>query len=89
MSYTQFKGWAQAISSMGRPFLTVLISTLYNVALLVGLAMGALPVHDYITAVGPTNAMIIGFWFGERKSLYEQEYDYEQQQRNHPNDTER
>lgn len=53
---------------MGRPFLTALVTTIYNLALLIALVTQKLEVMQYITAVGPTNAMIIGFWFGERKA---------------------
>jgi hypothetical protein len=61
------------MNSMGRPFLTALVTTIYNLALLAALIHGELKVMEYITAVGPTNAMIIGFWFGERKSLHDYE----------------
>lgn len=72
MNPQQLYGWARGMNSMGRPFLTALVTTIYNVALLIGLAMGKLQIMEYVTAVGPTNAMIIGFWFGERKSLHEE-----------------
>lgn len=66
-------GWAKGMNSMGRPFLTALVTTIYNLALLIALIGGKLDVVQYITAVGPTNAMIIGFWFGERKGKSEGE----------------
>lgn len=71
MNPTQLQSWAQAMNNMGRPFLTALVTTVYNIALLIGLINGQLKVMEYITAVGPTNAMIIGFWFGERKATHE------------------
>lgn len=61
--------WAEGVNRMGRPFLTVLVTTLYNGALLVALGMGALNIRDYIMAMGPSNSMIIGFWFGERSAV--------------------
>lgn len=72
MNPEQLYSWARGMNSMGRPFLTALVTTIYNVALLIGLAMGKLQIMEYVTAVGPTNAMIIGFWFGERKSVNEE-----------------
>lgn len=51
---------------LARPYLTVVITTIYNAALLVALWMGKLDTKDYITAVGPVNSMVMGFWFGER-----------------------
>lgn len=67
MTPEKLQAWAEGMNKMGRPFLTVLVTTVYNIALLIGLVNGQLKVMEYITAVGPTNAMIIGFWFGERK----------------------
>lgn len=61
--------WATALHKLARPYLTVLIATLYNITLLVAVSLGVLPIRDYILAIGPTNAMIIGFWFGERAAL--------------------
>lgn len=71
MSPNRLQEWANGMNGLGRPFLTALVTTIYNVTLLVALGTGELRVMEYITAVGPTNAMIIGFWFGERKSLYD------------------
>lgn len=56
----------EGLNKLARPYLTVLITTVYNIALLIAVGIGALEVRDYILAIGPTNAMIIGFWFGER-----------------------
>lgn len=60
---------ASAFNKLARPYLTILITTIYNTTLLVALLLGTLDVQQYITAVGPTNAMVIGFWFGERAAL--------------------
>lgn len=52
-----------------RPLLTIFISFTFN-ALLAWLTFtGKLPARDYLVSVGPTNAMIIGFWFGEKAAL--------------------
>lgn len=77
MNPSQLFTWADAINKMGRPFLTVLVTTLYNLALLAALGMGTLKISDYIMAMGPSNSMIIGFWFGERSALRAQQADAE------------
>lgn len=69
---TKIGQWAIALHKLARPYLTVLITTVYNIALLVCLCMNKLGVNDYILAVGPMNAMIIGFWFGERAAAKRQ-----------------
>lgn len=61
-----FTGLASGLNKIARPYLTVLITTIYNLALVACVWKGKLQVKEYILAVGPTNAMIIGFWFGER-----------------------
>lgn len=68
MKPDQLHSWAEAMNKMGRPFVTAIVTVIYNTALLVGMAMGQLDVQDYILAVGPTNAMIIGFWFARREN---------------------
>lgn len=73
MNPTKFATWADGLNKMGRPFLTVLITVVYNVTLLVALWMGKLEIREYMSAVGGTNAMIIGFWFGERGARSSQE----------------
>ena len=57
------------LNRLARPYLAILISTLYNVALLWAVVSDILDVKEYILAVGPANAMIIGFLFGERAAL--------------------
>ena len=58
-----------ALNSAARPYLTALIATLFNGVCAWAAMTGRLSPKDYITAIGPTNAMIIGFWFGERAAL--------------------
>ena len=60
---------ATALNKLARPYLTALIATLFNVLCAWAVVRGKLEVKEYIMAVGPTNAMIIGFWFGERTAL--------------------
>lgn len=65
--------WTEAVNRMGRPFLTVLVTLLYNGTLLAAVCLGSLPIKDYITAIGPVNAMVMGFWFGERSRVRDEE----------------
>lgn len=58
-----------AMNKMVRPYLTFFITTLYNVLLAWALVNEKIKVMEYITAVGPMNAMILGFWFGEKSAL--------------------
>lgn len=69
MSPSKFAGLAGALDKLARPYLTVLITTIYNVTLLLALYLGKLEVREYILAIGPVNAMVMGFWFGERAAL--------------------
>jgi hypothetical protein len=55
-----------ALHSLARPYLTVLVATLFNGICAWAVFTNKLQVIEYITAIGPTNGMIIGFWFGER-----------------------
>ena len=58
-----------ALNKLVRPYLTFFITTLYNCLLAWALVKGKLKIVEYITAVGPMNAMILGFWFGEKSAL--------------------
>jgi hypothetical protein len=58
-----------ALNRIARPYLTALVATIFNVMCAWEVHKGRLPIRDYILAVGPTNAMIIGFWFGEKAAL--------------------
>lgn len=62
----EVRGWAEAATHLARPYLTVVITTIYNATLLIALVMNKLEVREYILAIGPVNAIIMGFWFGER-----------------------
>lgn len=68
MNASTMKAVLELSNGMGRPFLTALVTTVYNITLLVALSLGKLEINAYIASVGPTNAMIIGFWFGERSA---------------------
>lgn len=52
-----------------RPYLTVLVATVFNLLCAWAVISEKLNIKDYITAIAPTNAMIIGFWFGEKAAL--------------------
>jgi len=58
-----------ALNRLARPYLTALVATLFNCICGWTVLTGKLSIRDYIMAVGPTNAMIIGFWFGEKAAL--------------------
>lgn len=61
--------WAEAVTKAARPFLTILVTVVYNFTLLVALYNKQMTIQEYMTAVGPVNAMVMGFWFGERAAL--------------------
>jgi hypothetical protein len=61
-----FETFSKALYRLARPYLTVLIATMFNVVCAWAWFRGDMAAMDYVTAVGPTNCMIIGFWFGER-----------------------
>lgn len=58
-----------ATNRAARPYLTILIATLFNLICAWAAMSREITVMQYITAIGPTNGMIIGFWFGERAAL--------------------
>lgn len=63
---------SQLIDKMNRaarPYLTVLVATVFNLLCAWAVISEKLNIKDYITAIAPTNAMIIGFWFGEKAAL--------------------
>jgi hypothetical protein len=58
-----------ALHKLARPYLTVMIATTFNLVCAWAAITGRITVIEYVTAVSPTNSMIIGFWFGERAAL--------------------
>jgi hypothetical protein len=52
-----------ALHKLARPYLT------FNLVCAWAAITGRITVIEYVTAVSPTNSMIIGFWFGERAAL--------------------
>lgn len=65
----KFREIADALHGLARPYLTVLIATGFNAICAWAWLRGELGIVEYITAIGPTNGLIIGFWFGERAAL--------------------
>ena len=61
--------FVSALHKLARPYLTALVATIFNGVLAYLVIMGKMPIGEYIAAVGPTNGMIVGFWFGERAAL--------------------
>ena len=64
-----FSKLVSAFNSAARPYLTALVATLFNGVCVWAVINGDLTIMQYITAIGPTNGMIIGFWFGEKAAL--------------------
>lgn len=60
---------AEAFHGLARPYLTILIATMFNIIAAWAWYRGDLGIVEYLTAIGPTNGLIIGFWFGERAAL--------------------
>jgi hypothetical protein len=60
---------ASALDRLARPYLTAIVTTVFNGMCAWGVIAGKLSFKDYIMAIGPANAMIIGFWFGERTAM--------------------
>jgi amino acid permease len=58
-----------ALNKLARPYLTVMIATTFNLVCAWAAITEKITVIEYVTAVSPTNSMIIGFWFGERAAL--------------------
>lgn len=54
---------------LARPFLTMTITVLFNGMAAWAFLMGKITWTEFAAAVGAPNAMIIGFWFGERAAL--------------------
>lgn len=65
----RFREIADALHGLARPYLTVLIATGFNAICAWAWWRSELSIVEYITAIGPTNGLIIGFWFGERAAL--------------------
>jgi hypothetical protein len=50
-------------------WLTVFVTTIYNVAMLWGVLRGDLPWKDYVFAIGPANTMVLAYWMGSETAL--------------------
>lgn len=70
MSFGQMtKDVADAFNRLARPTLTILVAAVFNVAAMWAFMKGVINWEQFATALGPTNGMIIGFWFGEKSAL--------------------
>lgn len=58
-----------AIERGVRPWLTFLVTSTYNLALLWAFATNKITFQEYFLAVGPASTLILGFWFGERQAM--------------------
>lgn len=50
-------------------WLTIFVTTFYNVVLGWAVFTGLLKIQDFIMAVGPVNTMVMGFWLGGEAAL--------------------
>jgi hypothetical protein len=58
-----------AFNKLARPTLTVMIAAVFNGIAAWAFFEGRISWEQFATAIGPTNSMIIGFWFGEKSAL--------------------
>lgn len=56
------------VYKLAKPYLTALVATLFNATCTWAVVESKMTIVEYVTALGPTNAMIIGFWFGKEAS---------------------
>jgi hypothetical protein len=59
----------ELLSDIGRPFLTVMVNGVFTGVCVWAVLNSKMTVSEFIAAVGPSNSMILGFWFGERAAL--------------------
>jgi hypothetical protein len=57
------------LNKAARPYLTMLVASLFNLVCAWAAVRNKIDMEQYIMAIGPTNAMIIGFWFGEKAAI--------------------
>jgi hypothetical protein len=63
------KDVAFAFNKLARPVLTIMIAAVFNGIAAWAFFTGKITWEQFATALGPTNGMIIGFWFGEKSAL--------------------
>lgn len=59
---------AEAFNKVARPYVTVMVVTVFNAVCVWGVVQGRMSMNDFVQTIGPTNGLIVGFWFGERNS---------------------
>lgn len=59
---------AEAFNKVARPYVTVMVVTVFNAVCVWGVVQGRMTMNDFVQTIGPTNGLIVGFWFGERNS---------------------
>lgn len=57
---------AEAFNKIARPYVTVMVVTVFNAVCVWGVVSGRMTMNDFVQTIGPTNGLIVGFWFGER-----------------------
>ncbi|MEO9387035.1 MULTISPECIES: hypothetical protein [Chromobacterium] len=63
---------AEAFNKVARPYVTVMVVTVFNAVCVWGVVQGRMTMNDFVQTIGPTNGLIVGFWFGERRSRPDQ-----------------
>lgn len=59
---------AEAFNKVARPYVTVMVVTVFNAVCVWGVVQGHMSMNDFVQTIGPTNGLIVGFWFGERNN---------------------
>lgn len=63
------KNFLVRVTAGTQTWLTIFVTTVYNLALLYGVMSQGLSWKDYIFAVGPINTMVMAFWLGSETAL--------------------
>ncbi|MDR9846999.1 hypothetical protein [Herbaspirillum huttiense] len=58
-----------AMNKLVRPVLTFVLVLTYNAVLIWAVKERELSVSEFIAAAGPSNGMVLGFWFAEKAVL--------------------
>lgn len=59
----------KSFSSSVRPVITILFAVSFNLVCSLAVLFQVMTVSEYVVAIGPIVATLIGFWFGERAAL--------------------
>jgi hypothetical protein len=65
----KFRAAMAVITAGTQTWLTIFVTTIYNIILGWGVVTANLTFKDYIFAVGPINTMVMAFWLGSETAL--------------------